>query len=654
MTLHAQQGSQFEEITVQDKTPINITGMIGLFSAGERFIAGAVEHKSTFFRDWKISDLPLENDLVIEPIISTQYSIDENRIKLLAQFAPVMDSGNNTATLELFLDQEWIQISETAIDPISRTGVFDLIAPDNFELEDIGYRVRYSWQARDYFYSGIFRKPPSFRDTTKIASTNCDNAYSYPHTHVVNDIISYDPDILVFGGDNIYQGRGGYGFNFGDDIPIETAFLDYLRKTYLVNMSYRNLTRNRPTLSIMDDHDYYQGNIWGDGGRVSLDRSLEGGACRQNAGGFCLSETWVNAMQRVMTGQLPTRTGNTTLQSGIETYFTDLNTGGVSIAILEDRKFKTPPIGNNCDRQTDCQILGDNQLNFLTDWSTDWNQSYIKLALSQTLLSQATTHVLPSDSETVQARMDLDTNGWPTDGRNKAVSALKKAGAFSLVGDQHLGSIAHLGDKHYQDSSLTFMSTGLNNGLLRAWDPKNRMPFLDGDQNTWDLDRGTGDFIDLHGHRLSILAATNATIENGGDFSRSDPNLRAQQTGSGYATLELNKQRGTFTFDQIIYPMTSGNPQSFPGWPQTFSVADNVGALSSDARFLPPITYEQGPINRPILQVIDQQNDEVLYTIRVPQNNFSPPVFGDGPYIVRRRQQSQTRWTDTRDVRPVE
>ena len=40
-----------------------------------------------------------------------------------------------------------------------------------------------------------------------------------------------------------------------------------LRKWYLHGWTWRELTRDRPSVSIPDDHDVYQGNIWGEGGR---------------------------------------------------------------------------------------------------------------------------------------------------------------------------------------------------------------------------------------------------------------------------------------------------------------------------------------------------------------------------------------------------
>ena len=36
---------------------------------------------------------------------------------------------------------------------------------------------------------------------------------------------------------------------------------------------------------------------------------------------------------------------------------------------------------------------------------------------------------------------DLDSNGWPQTGRNKALRAIRKAGAVHIGGDQHLPTV---------------------------------------------------------------------------------------------------------------------------------------------------------------------------------------------------------------------
>jgi len=64
-----------------------------------------------------------------------------------------------------------------------------------------------------------------------------------------------NPDLLAFVGDQFYESSGGYGVLRG---PLEPAILDYLRKWYLHGWTWRELTRDRPSISIPDDHDVHQ------------------------------------------------------------------------------------------------------------------------------------------------------------------------------------------------------------------------------------------------------------------------------------------------------------------------------------------------------------------------------------------------------------
>src|SRR5204863_121822 len=81
-------------------------------------------------------------------------------------------------------------------------------------------------------------------------------------------------DLLAFVGDQFYESTGGYGVVRQ---PLDTAILDYLRKWYMHGWTWRELTRDRPSLSLPDDHDVYQGNVWGDGGAPKRATQERGG-----------------------------------------------------------------------------------------------------------------------------------------------------------------------------------------------------------------------------------------------------------------------------------------------------------------------------------------------------------------------------------------
>ena len=115
--------------------------------------------------------------------------------------------------------------------------------------------------------------------------------------------------------------------------------LDYLRKWFLFGWEFRDLLRDTPSVCLPDDHDVYHGNVWGAGGRHA-----EGvGYAGQDSGGYIEPAAWVNMVQRTQTSHLPDPFDPTPVEQGIGVYYTELIRGGVSFALLEDRKWKSAP-----------------------------------------------------------------------------------------------------------------------------------------------------------------------------------------------------------------------------------------------------------------------------------------------------------------------
>jgi len=64
-----------------------------------------------------------------------------------------------------------------------------------------------------------------------------------------------------------------------------------------------------------------------------------------NDGGYFMPVEYVKAVERAQTWHLPDPVDPAPIERGIGVYFTALDWGGISFAILEDRKFKTGPNG---------------------------------------------------------------------------------------------------------------------------------------------------------------------------------------------------------------------------------------------------------------------------------------------------------------------
>ncbi len=101
---------------------------------------------------------------------------------------------------------------------------------------------------------------------------------------------------------------------------------------------------------------------------------------------------------------------------------------------------------------------------------------------------------------------------------------------------------------------------------------------------------------------------------------------------SGLGIARFNKQERTVTFECWPYladPTQEGT--QFEGWPVTVRVEDNF--LQASQWFLPTLKLEA--MSDLVVQVIDDENDEIVYTLRMSGDTYRPPVPKDGRYLVK-------------------
>jgi len=389
--------------------------------------------------------------------------------------------------------------------------------------------------------------------------------------------------------------------------------------------------KDRPTICIPDDHDVGHPNLWGEDGKLSTAPS--------NAdGGYMFPVAYVNMVQRQQSWHLPDAFDPTPVQRGITVFYTRLKVGGMDFAILEDRKFKTGPMGKipqqgpRPDHVTDekydpksidlpgLQLLGGRQLKFLAAWSEDWAGVRHKAVLSATAFCGAV-HMHGKRDDRLLA--DLDCNGWPQKGRDEALRALRRVQAVHLCGDQHLAVTVKHGIEAFGDGPYALTSPALVNTIYgRWWHPKDEKPgpnAVSGSPLPW-----TGDFLDGLGNRMSVLAYANP-----GDIQ--DERQRAD--GYGVAKFQLSAAKVTFECWPRFSDASKGDAGQFPGWPQTFRLQDNDGRKPTG--YLPHLDLSLAG-DRAVVQVIHEQTGETVYVRRLHHvSSFTPPVFADGTYTVK-------------------
>ena len=326
------------------------------------------------------------------------------------------------------------------------------------------------------------------------------------------------------------------------------------------SIARRDVLRDRPSVILSDDHDVFQGNIWGHGGR-KLPKSEKKNDWGQ--GGYLMPGDWVIAVERTLVGHLPDPAVDMTLPIGIKPYFTSMTYGGVGFAILEDRKFKTGHLAlPEGDRKegVGADLLGKEQESFLKDWSQDWTGQSMKCALSQTIFCNAATH---SGYNLKRARYYFDTGAWPKAARNRVVRMLGDCHALAIHGDQHLGVLLRHGIDDFDDAGYGFMVPGTANGFPRAWWPGvNKGVPKPGQDHT-------GKFHDDAGHPIHILAVGNP--EPGSNLlpKTTDPMEIGYRKGSGYGMVEFHTEDGTA---KISMYRLGDQEEMFSGFPKTIDV----------------------------------------------------------------------------------
>lgn len=562
LTLSAVRGSESIQATTTIPSQDAVGGIALVADGPQRSVLEEITQR-VGFRDFSIRGnlLRSHDDRSFGPILWSQYTLNNGRLRLQAQLAPL--DPNETGEAELWVESSqaatgWQRAASSTIDPLSRTVRFTI---DDWPSESTKrYQVRVNWDQRAFTWEGKVRREPAVDANLKLACFSCDNGYLFPIPTMVSQVQRQDPDVLYFAGDQIYESYGGFGVARGAD--SETAMLDYLRKYYQFGWTWRELLRDRPSIILPDDHDVFQGNIFGHGGR-QLPKPKNKKKNNWDQGGYLMPGDWVNAVERTTVGHLPDPAVDLTLPIGIKPYFTSMKYGAVNFAILEDRKFKTGPSSLPEEQRAEGDgaiLLGSEQEAFLSAWAAEPAKGRLRCALSQTIFCSAATHVGPKLKRVFGY---YDSGAWPKAARNRTVRILGDCGALSIHGDQHLGILLRHGVDDFDDAGYAFMVPGTANGYPRAW-----WPGVDTGAPPEEA-KFTGKFRDDAGHPIHVLAVGNPDPDNRRYRIAKDPIEAGYRRGSGYGLVEFRPASGT----AIISLYRLGDQEElFRGFPQTIQL----------------------------------------------------------------------------------
>ncbi len=522
------------------------------------------------------------------PILWAMYSLSDSRseegfvMKISALTGPLGEQDNKDIELYVQKDDQWKSLGTASLNTDAWTATFRIANWD--EKTATPYMLVYRQKNRsgsetESTFTGTIKANPSGHPL-RLGALTCQKDYGFPYEPVANNIVKLDPDMIYFSGDQLYENHGGFGLIRE---PAEPAILNYLRKFYMFGWAFRDAMRDRPTVCIPDDHDVFQGNIWGEGGAPMA--GIAKGA--SSKGGYREPARMVNVVHRTCAGHHPDYYDPTPCQQDISVYFGDMVYGGVSFAILGDRQFKSGPerVDTGSGRadhvpdkdfdtskldQPGLELLGKRQEDFLRAWVDDWRGHKMKVLLSQTVFAGVATHHGGANG---YLKADLDSGGWPQTARNNAVRILRKGMPLHINGDQHLTTLSQYGVDRQRDSCWSFCTPAIAAGYPRWWRPDEMgMPHTHRPQHGLP---NTGEFIDGLGNHVYVYAVGNPEVG-----TKKNRYELAHQKASGFGLVTIDTEARTYHIEafRFLIDATDGNPDNqFPGWPVTLHQKENGG-----------------------------------------------------------------------------
>jgi hypothetical protein len=585
------------------------------------------------------------------PILFTHWLSHRGTLRLMATFSA--DVGPGQAKLEVRFGEAgtW---EEKAIADIQ--GVVDGVPRwvSLFEVKNWDEKLCAKYRVTSPMggvFTGRLTRNPVHKEEVVVATANCwgnmggtaAKARLADAQATVASLKSRNPDLLFFAGDQVYN---------------HTQHFEEWRN---FGATFRDLMRDVPTISITDDHDTGMNNLWGSIDPKNPGTNRKGTNESDDAGGFHKSSAYVNAAQMSQSGVLPAapdygdgvKHGDKATIPGddvpMDMYYTAVNWGGLSFAVLEDRKFKEAPqevlarvnpayqdafagfFAGRWDHlkvsptqlpgfsEAKAELLGERQEQFLEKWTEDWSHdAKLKVVLSQTPFVGFSTH---HGSGMTPLEGDLDSNGWPKSGRDTAVRSMRKGFAFHLVGDQHLGGLMHYGVDEWEDGGFVYLVPSVSSVYGRQWTPGTGVTRpRQGQPDVWDpLDQSLehGRFEDGFKNKMTV-------------WGHVDGDQKATGEGMGYVVFNTKTRTITPYFVAHGVALAAGAPHPQSWVKKTITQAANYGRKGS--HFLPTLKFN---VADPVVQVIDESNNEIVYTLRVSGTEFAPHVFKEGNYTVR-------------------
>ena len=92
-----------------------------------------------------------------------------------------------------------------------------------------------------------------------------------------------------------------------------------------------------------------------------------------------------------------------------------------------------------------------------------------------------------------------------------------------------------------------------------------------------------------------------------------------------------------------------GDQEQYDGWPIKITQSDNYGRKPK--AFLPEITITG--LENPVVQIIDEKTNEIIYSLRLNASNFKAKVFDENTkYTIRVGEPDTKVWKLKKSISP--
>lgn len=608
-------------------------------------------------------------DRALGPVAFTLYTLSQKTLRLAAQLIPGCLVEKARAFLDIREDDYWYRVAEAEVDLNSWIACFEV--PDWSYEEDLEFRVMVEGLERETASSripmGVIRKELLTGDRLRLAVLSGNQEAGYPHSGLVKAVKKLDPDLVFFGGNQVYGRPASF---FRERFTLKEAKQEYLRQWLLFGWAFADLLKDRPAIIIPDARDFFQTKLWGENGRLIEEIPDSDWIAAQDSGGFLMPEEFVQLVFKTQTCHLPPGPGSRSTEDKINSYFCEVRYAGLSLAIIDDRTFRSAPapllpeaqIRNgwalNPDfdlkkktRVKEAWLHGQEQLDFLKEWVTDWSSDvWMKAVLSQSVWVSLLT--LPEGMRGEEAlwklasikkgeyppddrpAADFNSGGWPPSARDEALRIIRQGLAVQIAGSGGPTAALQYGLEKSAEASWAFVPPPIVSSLAVRWMPKpsGRLAAIKEPQ-------ATGSFEDAFGNRFSLQVVTNPVEGEQLSFDKGP-------AGFGLVTFDRTTRR--ITFESLKRPEDTeiSELKLYPGWPVAFAQLENEGR--KPVAYLPVLKIKG--LENPVVQVVEERTGQIVYSLRISGTEFRPVVFRAGNYTVRCGEPGTEHWKEIKGI----